>query len=421
MADAGNIVTAPTTLKPLDSYGNLHRGLTAVTILGFISFVTSFALFLRLAYRLITRRRRSQSRGRTNQFTILIFNLICADLQQSVAFLLNCKWLVDNGIMSGSATCWAQGWFVSVGDMGSGLFTLAIAAHSFMDIVFDYRLKHHAFLGVIAGMWTFNYVCPIIGIGMHPTNFYTRAGAWCWIDGKYIDERLWLHYFWVIIAEFGTVIIYVAIFVILERRVKGAFYTDTDMAVRAKSAAKMIVAYPIVYVVCTLPLVKARLTSMADKPVSFLELTIAGAMITSNGWLDVLLYTLTRRGVLFGPDIEDEQTRILETFRIRPDQAYGTTTVIEANKSRQSQHGRKRSQPHIHRDGSGGDDLSRSGSTEELWSTPLSAVKAETTVVVSTNTVEMDRLEQDQRRPSLESRSQKSGRKIKSISLPSSR
>ena len=70
-------------------------------------------------------------------------------------------------------------------------------------------------------------------------------------------------------------------------------YVDTSCAM------KLIIAYPIVYVVCTLPLVKARLTSMAGRHVSFLELTIAGSMITSNGWLDVLLYCLTRRIMLF--------------------------------------------------------------------------------------------------------------------------
>ena len=62
---------------------------------------------------------------------------------------------------------------------------------------------------------------------------------------------------------------------------------DAETKARAKNVAKLIVAYPIIYVICTLPLVIARLMSMAGREVTFVQLCIAGAMITSNGWLDV--------------------------------------------------------------------------------------------------------------------------------------
>lgn len=217
-----------------------------MSFFGFLSFLTSIALFLRLAYRLVTWKRKTQAR--VNQFIILIFNLCAADIQQSVAFLLNAQWLKDNAIVVGTPTCWAQGWFVSTGDLASGVFTFAIAVHSFLDLVWDYRLGHRTFLAVIAGLWMFVYACAIIGVAIHPDDFYVRAGAWCWINYKYSTERLWLHYFWVIISEFGTVIVYTLIFLILRRRVKESFYTTSDTQLRAQSAAKLIIAYPIVYV-----------------------------------------------------------------------------------------------------------------------------------------------------------------------------
>jgi hypothetical protein len=74
---------------------------------------------------------------------------------------------------------------------------------------------------------------------------------------------------------------------------------------------------------------------MAGQEVSFLELFVAGAMITSNGWIDVLLYAITRRALIFGSHIPDDRTRALETFtpvRLRPDlDSYGTTTTIESD------------------------------------------------------------------------------------------
>lgn len=119
----------------------------------------------------------------------MIFNLVFADIQQSIAFLLNAQWLRDNGIDVGTPTCWAQGWFVSTGDLASGVFTLAIALHSFLDIIHDYRLGHKAFLVCVAGLWIFVYLCAVIGIALHPTSLYTRAGAWCWVNLDFKNER----------------------------------------------------------------------------------------------------------------------------------------------------------------------------------------------------------------------------------------
>ncbi|KAK4966405.1 hypothetical protein LTR97_011240 [Elasticomyces elasticus] len=381
---AGSIVSLPTTLAPLPPV--LHRGLTAVAVFGFLSFLTSVALFGRLAYRLLTWKRKSQARA--NQFIILLFNLIFADIQQSIAFLLNVQWLRENAIDVTTSSCWAQGWFVSTGDMASGVFTFVIALHSFMDIVNDYRLGHTAFILTIGACWVFVYACAIIGVALHPGDFYTRAGAWCWVNAKFSNERLWLHYFWVIIAEFGTVIIYLLLVLIIRKRVKESFYTTSDTQLRAQSAAKMIIAYPIVYVVCTLPLVTARLTSMAGGTVTFVELCVAGAMITSNGWLDVLLYTFTRRALLFGSDVPDESTGVLETFRLRPDQAFGVTTTIEAsNMTRRpsSKHRRKASSGHLN--GNGGPH-SRTGSTEELVG--MGNIKTQTMVHTVIEPIELE-------------------------------
>jgi hypothetical protein len=313
---------SPETLSPLPD--ELTRGLSVVSAFGFLSFFLSTTLLCRLAWRLI----RGTEKTRTNQFVILIFNLILADVQQSIAFMLNAEWLRKDAIDVGASSCWAQGWFVSTGDLSSGLFTLAIAIHSYADIVHDFRLGTRSFLAAIGSLWIFNYLLAIIGVVLHPADVYVRAGAWCWINNKYSPERLWLHYFWILIAEFATVVIYALIFTIIRQRVATSFY-DAETKNRANNAAKLIVAYPIIYVICTLPLVIARLMSMAGREVTFTQLCIAGAMITSNGWLDVLLYSITRRALLFGPD--SDKNRAIDTFRLRPDDAFGNVTTIEAS------------------------------------------------------------------------------------------
>jgi hypothetical protein len=321
MSDISNSAT-------LDTLPNvLTRGLTAVSTLGFLSFALSTLLLFRLTYRFI----RGTSKTRRNQFLILIFNLLLADFQQSIAFMLNVEWLRRDSIAVGTSTCWAQGWFVSTGDLSSGLFTLAIALHSYADIVHDFRLSHRLFMSVIASLWIFNYLLAIASVALHPADVFVRAGAWCWINNRYPTERLWLHYAWILVAEFGTLVIYALTFTIIRKRVASSFY-DVETKHRAESAAKLVVAYPVIYVICTLPLVIARLMSMAHREVTYLQLCVAGAMITSNGWLDVLLYSVTRSSLLFGSDARaEQQVRALNTFRVRPDDDFGTVTTIEAS------------------------------------------------------------------------------------------
>jgi hypothetical protein len=93
------------TLSPLPS--SLRSGLVAVTIFGFLSFFASVSLFGLLTFRIIKWTKKSKA---PNQFVVLIYNLVLADIQQSIAFLLNSRWLVENSITVGTSSCWAQGW-----------------------------------------------------------------------------------------------------------------------------------------------------------------------------------------------------------------------------------------------------------------------------------------------------------------------
>lgn len=62
---------------------------------------------------------------------------------------------------------------------------------------------------------------------------------------------------------------------------------------------KLMTLYPCVYVLLTLPLSAGRMWSMANNsPYSYEYACVAGAMITSCGWVDSLLYTLTRKRLL---------------------------------------------------------------------------------------------------------------------------
>lgn len=62
----------------------------------------------------------------------------------------------------------------------------------------------------------------------------------------------------------------------------------------------------------------------------------AGALITSNGWLDVLLWGLTRRVLLFNSDVDAEEAG-LETFafmRTPPERKYGNMVWVQGASGR---------------------------------------------------------------------------------------
>lgn len=91
-----------------------------------------------------------------------------------------------------------------------------------------------------------------------------------------------------------------------------------------------MVVYPIVYVICTIPLASARMAAMGGNPPSYARLCLAACMITSNGWLDVLLYTLTRRIMVFSdePPPDDNGINTFAPFWERP-RRFGGTWAIE--------------------------------------------------------------------------------------------
>ncbi|OBT93140.1 hypothetical protein VE01_09226 [Pseudogymnoascus verrucosus] len=141
---------ASRSLSPLPAV--LSHGLIPVSTFGLLSLICSTSLFLWLMFRLISWRCKSAAKGPMNQFLFLIYNLLFANIQQALAFVLNIHALRHNAIEVGTSMCFAQGWFVSTGDLASSVFICAIAVHTFFGVVKDYRLPTVAFYCYSAGL-----------------------------------------------------------------------------------------------------------------------------------------------------------------------------------------------------------------------------------------------------------------------------
>ena len=80
-----------------------------------------------------------------NQYLLLIFNLVLADFQQSIAFLISFHWIAQNSILAPTAACFIQGWLVQVGDVSSGIWVLAIAIHTWYSVARGRKVEHVRF------------------------------------------------------------------------------------------------------------------------------------------------------------------------------------------------------------------------------------------------------------------------------------
>lgn len=230
--------------------------------------------------------------------------------------------------------------------MASGIWCFVIGLHTFASVILDYRLSKRAFYSWIVLLWVFIYGIALIGVGMYGKELYVRSGIWvskpqaplgilsdkskCWIHHDLQSLRLWLHYFWIFVFEFGNVFVYVAIYTILLTRIRSDYYTETE-AKRVKAISNLMVVYPVVYVICTIPLASARMAAMGGHPPSHARLCLAAAMITSNGWLDVLLYTLTRRIMVFSdePPPDDNGIDTFAFFWAEKPRRFGGTWTVE--------------------------------------------------------------------------------------------
>jgi hypothetical protein len=303
---------APYSLSPLGPV--LRRGLFAPALLGLLSVTTTLGLLIFIVYRMTTWKRHYRTYVGYNQYVLLCMNLLIADFLQAVSFLISFHWILKDGIFAPTSACFAQGFLLNIGDLASGFFVMAIAFHTFYTAVKGRRIGHVGFLTCVVLMWLLALALSIIGPIEYKDRYFVRAGAWCWAGGQYKTDRIVLHYFWIFFVQFGTIIVYIAVLIRLRAavaavvpsvRVQSTSYAKVDRA------AKMMVLYPLSYIILTLPLSAGRMWSMAhtEKTLPDAYACTAGALLASCGWVDALLYTLTRKTLIGGGSTSDRRSR----------------------------------------------------------------------------------------------------------------
>ncbi|KAL4774257.1 G protein-coupled glucose receptor regulating Gpa2-domain-containing protein [Aspergillus nidulans var. acristatus] len=360
-----------------------RRGLVAVFVMAILSTVATFVLISFITYRLIFWRGNYQRYIGYNQYVVLIYNLVIADIQQSLAFLICAKWYADNKISADTAACFLQGFWLQVGDPASGIFVLAIAFHTFYLVALGKKLSYRAFVSIVVGLWVFVAVLVIIPLAAHGRHVFTPSGAWCWIDESYEPIRLGTHYFWIFFAEFGTVSLYAILWFQLRRRIKQSAILGSshiESLRRLRRVVGYMIIYPIAYIILSLPLAAGRMaTARGDTP-SVVYFCVSGALITSSGLVDVLLYTLTRRNLII--ESEPSLDKSYQKFASGKNRLNSTTDPKNMRTDISALHTYKgNDEEEQTRDGSTDDIVKNTGGGVEL--APIGKVYQHTTIEIT--------------------------------------
>ena len=165
-----------TKFYPLDD--TLQRGMIPLAIFALCSALSTFTLLSWITYRLVWKKDYKVYDG-YNQYVILIYNLLLADLQQALAFLITLNWLKLGGISSPSTICFTQAWLLNMGDVSSGFFVLAIALHTWYSVVLGRPIENYrAFTAGILGIWVAAFVLTVAGPIAKGPHFFAKTNAW---------------------------------------------------------------------------------------------------------------------------------------------------------------------------------------------------------------------------------------------------
>lgn len=183
------------------------------------------------------------------------------------------------------------------------------------------------------------------------------------------------------VCIFTTVVTYSFIVIYLRR----SRFHSTGQSLPShlvEGATPLMIVYPLIYTICTTPLAIGRLYALSGHHVDLGFFCVAGSMIASNGWLDVLLYATTRREIVFGESLVQANTG-LETFAFYgKGHSFGTTTTIQATGNKTKRHERSTSTR-----------VRLSDSAENLYSMGDITIKGEVSVMVEDGRHELQRRE----------------------------
>ncbi|TFK44173.1 hypothetical protein BDQ12DRAFT_672519, partial [Crucibulum laeve] len=239
----------------------------------------------------------------------LFLNLMLSDLIQALGIFPSIKWVHESKITEGSV-CTAQGVLKQLGINGVALTSLAIAFQTFIVLVLRRRLPQHAGKYASAFIWAFNALLVGVCYGINKDKgYYGNTGFWCWVNERFLTERIMSEYLWMWLSAAVMTILYGVMFLVMRGVIsigEEDEVAESDEDKKSKGIATLMLYYPLVYIVCVFPNSISRWLSFQHHYVPPAFTLFASGLFSLSGFLNLLLFFVTRPELVRGTSLAEE-------------------------------------------------------------------------------------------------------------------
>ncbi|KIJ43393.1 hypothetical protein M422DRAFT_145125, partial [Sphaerobolus stellatus SS14] len=142
-------------------------------------------------------------------------SLILSDLLQAIGSVMNIRWMLIMGVEPGHF-CIAQAALKQTGNLGTALWSLVIAFHTFSLLFLRRPISRKLSCITFFAVWIFLGIIIMLGPVIIENNkkgpFWGVSGYWCWITNSYHIEQLTNEYLFMFITVGLSFVLYTLIF-----------------------------------------------------------------------------------------------------------------------------------------------------------------------------------------------------------------
>ncbi|KAG8934385.1 hypothetical protein FRC01_003342 [Tulasnella sp. 417] len=297
-------------------------GMIALTVVGGISLLSIVGLPLAMLFQTASRFKSSSNKQNANsaspsilrsQIGIYFLCLLICNFSQSLSSLLSIRWLASNAVLPATATCTAQGVMHQFGNVGSALWSLAIAMHTFALLFLGVgRVSSWACLSTFVIIWFVTggivAIGPVLVEDQDKGPFHGLDGPWCWITEEYTGSKLGLEYFWMFFSAIISFILYTLVFLRLRGNIvlsgRSIRFQSTSKprspgheATESYSLriARRMLWCPVIYTAVVLPVAVCRWIEFGGGDVPIAATFVTDGIFLLSGAVNVALFVIARQ------------------------------------------------------------------------------------------------------------------------------
>lgn len=246
---------------------------------------------------------------RSHAAAYLISLLIC-DLLQAIGSIMNAQWYVQQAV-SFQPFCTAQGVIKQISDVGTALWALTIALHTFWVLFLRLEVRRAVMISALVALWA--AIGTLVISGPATLNikekgpFYAISGYWCWISDQYPISHITLDYMFMFLSAFLSFILYSLVYLKMRGNItivgwklrfrlhRGSGSSGLAADTQTIAIAKQMLLYPVAYTILISPIAISRFIGFSGREVSFGVTIFSDTIYLLSGLVNVLLFFVTRR------------------------------------------------------------------------------------------------------------------------------